>query len=298
MTSGHVPTHSGHMPTLPFSESESHQHRQAAESFGSDAELYDRARPRYPDAMVEAIIAASPGPDLLDVGMGTGISARPFQAAGCKVLGVDVDPRMAAFARHSGLDAEVATFEAWDPAGRTFDAVTAGQTWHWIDPVAGAAKAAEVLRPGGRLAVFWNVFRPSPEIAKTFSEVHRRVMPDSQRNPWAKPAIEGYSVLFTNAADGIRQTSAFGDPQRWQFNWERPYLRDEWLDQLRTGGDASQIPPTTLEELLEGIGAAIDALGGTFTMHYTAVVVTAARAHTHQPGAAVRPLRAGQRPAY
>jgi hypothetical protein len=41
---------------------EPHQARQVAESFGSDAERYDRARPRYPAAMVEAIVAASPGP--------------------------------------------------------------------------------------------------------------------------------------------------------------------------------------------------------------------------------------------
>jgi len=54
----------------------------------------------------------------------------------------------------------VAKFEDWDPVGRTFDAVIAAQAWHWVDPVAGAAKAAAVLRPGGRLAVFWNAFDP------------------------------------------------------------------------------------------------------------------------------------------
>ncbi len=48
----------------------------------------------------------------------------------------------------------MAAFEAWDPAGREFDAVISGQSWHWVDPVAGAAKAAQVLRPGGRLAVW------------------------------------------------------------------------------------------------------------------------------------------------
>jgi SAM-dependent methyltransferase len=115
--------------------------------------------------MVERIIAASPGPDVLDVGCGTGIEARQFQAAGCRVLGVEPDPRMAQFARRSGLEVEVAGFEAWDPAGRTFDAVIAGQAWHWVDPVAGAAKAAQVLRPGGRLAVFWNMDQPPPEVA-------------------------------------------------------------------------------------------------------------------------------------
>src|SRR6516165_6334275 len=117
--------------------SEPHQHRQVAESFGSDAERYDRARPGYPGALVERIVAASPGRDVLDVGCGTGICARLFQAAGCRVLGVDPDPRMAELARQGGTEAEVAKFEDWDPAGRTFDAVIAGQAWHWVDPDAG-----------------------------------------------------------------------------------------------------------------------------------------------------------------
>jgi SAM-dependent methyltransferase len=87
------------------------------------------------------------------VGCGTGIAARQFQAAGCRVLGVDPDARMADLARRGGIEVEVARFEAWDPAGRDFDAVIAGQAWHWVDPVAGAAGAARALRPGGRLAV-------------------------------------------------------------------------------------------------------------------------------------------------
>jgi SAM-dependent methyltransferase len=168
-------------------EHEAHRARGCAESFGSDPERYDRARPRYPEAMVQAILAATPGPDVLDVGCGTGISARQFQAAGCNVLGVDVDERMAEFAQGRGLEVEVAAFEAWDPAGRTFDAVVAGQTWHWVDPVAGAAHAARALRTGGWLALFWNVFDPSPEVAAAFAAVYRQVMPDW--NPWARSAL-------------------------------------------------------------------------------------------------------------
>lgn len=117
---------------------EPHRARQIAESFGLDAERYERARPRYPDAMVEAIVAASPGPRVLDAGCGTGIAGRQFQAAGCQVLGVDPDARMADLARRSGVAAEVAKFEDWDPAGREFDVVIAGQAWHWVDPVADA----------------------------------------------------------------------------------------------------------------------------------------------------------------
>lgn len=144
------------MVTLPPASSgpEPHRLRQLAEGFGADPERYDRARPGYPQALVDQIVAASPGREVLDVGIGTGIAAQAFQAAGCTVLGVDPDERMAEYARRRGFQVEVARFEGWEPADRTFDAVIAGQTWHWLDPVAGAAKAALVLRPGGRLAVF------------------------------------------------------------------------------------------------------------------------------------------------
>jgi SAM-dependent methyltransferase len=252
-----------------------------AESFGSEAERYDRTRPRYPDAMVARIVAAGPDSpaalDVLDVGCGTGIAARQFQAAGCRVLGVDVDARMADLARRRGLEVEVAAFEAWDPAGRLFDTVVSGQTWHWVDPVAGAAKAAQALRPGGRLAVFWNVGQPPPDLGEAFSAVYRRVLPDSPVYNRIMPGLAAYSALFTKAADGIRAVSAFGEPEQWRFDWEQPCTRDEWLDQLPTFGGHSRFPPAELEELLAGTGAAIDASGGSFTMHYTAAVVTAVR---------------------
>lgn len=69
------------------------------------------------------------------------------------MLGVEPDERMAQWAGQCGLVVGVATFETWDPAGRTFDAVIEGQSWHWVEPVAGAVKAAAVLRPAGRLAL-------------------------------------------------------------------------------------------------------------------------------------------------
>src|SRR5690349_15982224 len=164
------------MPTLP--PEPPHKARPMAESFGTDAQRYDRARPGYPEALVARIVTGSPGPDLLDVGCGTGIAARQFQAAGCEVLGVEPDSRMADFARARGLPVEVATFEGWEPAGRTFDAVTAAQSWHWIDPVAGPRKAAEVLRPRGRLAIFSHVFEPPAEVAEPFAAALHRAAPD------------------------------------------------------------------------------------------------------------------------
>ncbi|MGW7255167.1 class I SAM-dependent methyltransferase [Streptomyces sp. NPDC054834] len=267
------------MTTLPISGNEPHRQRQVAQSFGSDAERYDRTRPSYPEALVEAVVAASPGPDLLDVGTGTGIAARQFQAAGCRVLGVEVDTRMAERARQHGLEVEVAAFEVWDPAGRAYDAVVSGQAWHWIDPVAGAAKAAESLRPGGRLAVFWNVIQFPPGLAEAVAEVCQRVMPDAPFDfrAMTKGALNSCQALLGKAADGIRETGGYSEPEQWRFDWECTYSRDAWLDQMPTQGAFTRLPPDKLAEVLDGVGAAIDAMGGSFTMPYATVAVAAAR---------------------
>ncbi len=249
-----------------------HRARRVAESFGADPVRYDRTRPRYPAALIDRIAAA--GHDVLDVGSGTGIVARQLRPAGCRVLGVEPDLRMAAFGRRRGVPAEVATFEDWDSAGRTFDAVVAGQAWHWVDPDAGAAKAARVLRPGGLLAVFWNVFVPPPALATAFGEVYERVAPELP-NLRSTPPVEPYTRLAATAADGMRDR--FAAPDEWRFDWEHSYTRGEWLDQVPTFGSHSLLSVEQLHALLAGVGAAIDAVGGRFAMRYTTVAVAAVR---------------------
>jgi SAM-dependent methyltransferase len=271
------------MATLPErrqpTPSESHQAREIAESFGNEAERYERTRPRYPNAMVDAIITASPGSRVLDVGAGTGISARPFQQRGCQVMGVEPDERMAHIARDSGLDIDIARFEDWEPARRTFDVVIAGQAWHWVDPELGASKAADVLAPVGRIALFWNAMSFPHEFAEGFAATYRRVAPEFPFFQGGMPrGVESYTPLTEKAAAGIRQTLHFTEPERWEFGWGRAYTTAQWLDTVPTFGGHSRIPPEKLTELLGGIGHVIDEAGGTFTMGYTALVVTATRA--------------------
>ena len=266
------------MPVPPNSPDQTHKARRIAESFGSDPARYDRARPSYPAALVQRIVAASAGREFLDVGTGTGITARLFQAAGCSVLGVEVDERMAEFARKAGTEVEVSTIEAWDPAGRAFDAVIAGQAWHWVDPVAGAAKAAEVLRPGGLFAAFWNVQQPSPDAAAAFAEAYRRHVPELPTSRPGFDALRAYSVMCDNAAKGLRATDgAFGESEIWQYEWDQAYTRDEWLDVVPTHGGHSLMPQEQLNALLAALGDAIDDLGGSFEMHYTTLAVVATR---------------------
>ena len=272
----------GRMPTSPSHGSAAapaaapHSRRDMAESFGVDTDRYDRTRPPYPDALVDRIVAAAPGRDVLDVGCGTGIAARQLRAAGCTVLGVEPDARMADHARRDGLEVEVATFESWDPRGRTFDAVVAATAWHWIDPVKGAAKAAGVLRPGGLLTAFWHVFALPAEVADAFAEAYERAVPDAPIDVRAmRTPMAAYQKMADTTVQGLTEAGGFGTPEHWRFDWERTYTRDEWLDQMPTSGALTRLPEDKLAALLEATGEAIDRLGGSFTLPYTTVAVAA-----------------------
>lgn len=258
------------MPTLP------HQHRGIAEGFGVDPDRYDRTRPHYPDALVNRIAGSRPG-RVLDVGCGTGIVARQFAAAGCSVLGVEPDARMAAFASCTGVEVEVSTLEAWEPQGRMFDAVVAGMTWHWVDPVAGSAKVASVLRPGGRVAVFWHAFEMPPEVAAAMASAFRKVLPQAPVKPGTMQGVALYRPGLDKALAGFREVGGFEGFDQWRFDWTREYTKDEWLDQIPTQGTMTQLPSAQLTKILDAVGSAIDEIGGGFTMQYSTVAATAVK---------------------
>ena len=81
--------------------------------------------------------------------------------------------------------------------------------------------------------------------------------------------------MCAKTADGLRATGAFEAPEQWRFEWTQSYTQDEWLDALQTSGGA--IPESQFTDLLQGVGDAIDAAGGSFTMNYVTFVVTAVR---------------------
>jgi len=249
------------------------EERTRAESFGTVADLYDRARPSYPPALFDALLAGSQ-PDVLDVGCGTGIASALLAARGATVLGVEIDERMAKLARRRGIEVEVASFERWQANGRDFDLLTSAQAWHWIDPHAGAAKAAEVLREHGRICLFWNFGDPPPHLAQRLGPIYARL----------EPALENYSVLLGHHGDhaerarsDLTAVGCFRDAEIHLFPWQESYATDAWLEFLLTHSDHQTLPPQRRERLMSEVGEAIEAIGGSFEMRYETLLVSAQR---------------------
>jgi SAM-dependent methyltransferase len=156
----------------------------------------------------------------------------------------------------------------------------AAQAWHWIDPVKGASKAAQVLRPGGLVAMFWNAADVPGDLREAFAEVYRRVLPGSPvAELYSRPGsvADAYDAFLDQAAESLAQTHAFGTPERWRYDWDHRYARDEWLDQVATHGGANWISPQQREDLIDGLASAIDAVGDGLVMSYATVAVTATR---------------------
>lgn len=247
--------------------------RSRAESFGAVAELYDRVRPSYPPALVDALLAHDPH-DVLDIGCGTGIAGALLAARGCDVLGVEIDERMAELARARGIAVEVTSFEHWQADGRLFDLAISGQAWHWIDPIAGALKAAAVLKRGGRLALFWNFGVPPAQVSRLFDPIYARLA----------PGVESYSVLLggkdsrgQTAVAGIDASNGFEPAEVNRFAWTRTHDTAQWLALLQTHSDHQTLPAPQRERLLAEVGEAVDSIGGSFEMPYEAVLVSAQR---------------------
>jgi SAM-dependent methyltransferase len=255
-----------------------HQDRARAASFGAEAERYDRARPRYPDALVDDLVGrGGPGPALrvLDVGCGTGIAGEAFATRGCDVLGVEPDARMAAVARRKGLTVEEATFEEWPAAGRQYDLVVSGQAWHWVDPERGPAKAASVLVPGGRLAVFWNLGRHDDETQAALDEVYGRHAPALLKGSIALGRVFGDRSEGDMAT--ILAVGAFGEPEVRHYERVETYTTAEWLDQLPTHSDHALLEPADRAALLDAVGDAIEGMGGRLALTFDTLLVTATR---------------------
>lgn len=242
--------------------------------FGEVADDYDRYRPHYPDELFERLLAeadpAAPVDAVLDIGCGTGRSAVAFAEHGLPGHAVEPDPAMAGVARTrlpETWTVETSDFEACGAGGRAdWSIITCAQAWHWIDHERGLARAHELLRPGGVLALFWN--RPTfhaDELRDEMDRCYDRHAPDMQsslRGRGAEPKGQVQGIDVEHPPEGW---SAVAFDELW---WEMSYSTERWLGLLNTHSDHRLLDPDVRDALHAEIGAAIDAHGGSFTLPY------------------------------
>jgi SAM-dependent methyltransferase len=137
-----------------------------ARGFDAWAGEYDRFRPGYPDELFTAIEARLRLPDhplVVDLGAGTGRASLAMAARGWRVTAVEPGRQMLDLLRDRASDEGLvvstvqANAEATGLDPMSVDLVTAAQAFHWFAREEAMTEIARILRPGGGLALFWNV---------------------------------------------------------------------------------------------------------------------------------------------
>jgi SAM-dependent methyltransferase len=125
------------------------------------AERYDRVRPRPPAALLELVppLLGVARPRLVvDLGCGTGLSARFWAGHADAVVGVEPNHAMRAFAERATDDANVSYVSgsgyATGLADASADIVTASQSLHWMRPERVFPEIGRILRDGGVLCAY------------------------------------------------------------------------------------------------------------------------------------------------
>jgi SAM-dependent methyltransferase len=248
--------------------------------FGEVAEDYARERPSYPDALVDDVAGLAGGRAALEVGAGTGKATAAFVARGLRVTALEPSPEMAAVGQRLVPEADwvVSGIEEFASPAR-FDLVYAAQSWHWVDPGRGFARVAELLRPGGLLALFWNrASDASGELRRAIDAVYERMAPEL--------AGGGAGGSGADHAAAIRASGLFGPVEERTYRWSDRRTAASYVRLLGTHSNHRMLASDRRAALHEAVAGVIEAHGGTIEIAYRTELYLA------------RPLAgAGERPA-
>lgn len=216
------------------------------DTFDTVAELYDRARPSYPDELVDDLVALLPGRRVLEIGCGTGKLTRQLVERGVDVHGIEPGANLAPLARRYA-PIEETTFEAWEP-DRTYDAVVCATAWHWLDPAIATPKVHGLLPPDRVLAVIGT---------------HHVIPPDA--DPFFRAIQDVYGEIGQRADElpdvgDIRHDDAVAIRATGLFDVEdRGYLRvieytaESYIDVLNTYSGHIAMPEDHKQTLFAGV---------------------------------------------
>ena len=181
-----------------------------AASFARVADAYEQARPGYPADAVLWLAGETPC-DVVDLGAGTGKLTRSLAALGHHVVAVEPLGEMLDRLRATvpGVTAVTGSAESMPLPDGAADVVACAQAFHWFDQEAALAEIARVLRPGGRIALVWNV--------------------RDERVPWVSElsdAMVGRTGVDRGAAAPIEQSGLYGTVEHATFEHTQTVDRD------------------------------------------------------------------------
>jgi SAM-dependent methyltransferase len=250
-------------------------------SFDEHAEHYDRARPSYPEALVDEVIARSGIPAdgrILEVGAGTGKATVLFARRGYSMLALEPGENLAKVLRRNlaafpKAAVEIGTFEAWDGADGTFDLVIAAQAFHWVDPEVRYRKAAAALRPGGALALLRNEQEDlEPSLRAELDDAYARYFP-----PVVGPGARDVEARRREATAEIERSGQFGPVHSALFPWKVRYTARRYLALLNTHSDHAVLEPRSKKLLFDAVAKAIENHGGVLEFPYVSMALVAFR---------------------
>ncbi|MDH3645020.1 MAG: class I SAM-dependent methyltransferase [Gammaproteobacteria bacterium] len=164
--------------------------------FGLNPGGYAESRPDYPEWIYERMLAAGalgPGRATLEIGAGSGIATGKLLEHGADPLVVlEPDLRFAAsleqISRTSNAQCSL-LYQSFEDALldlAQFDLIAAATSFHWIDQPIGLEKVRRLLRDGGQLALWWNVFQDLDKRDR-FHEATRSILSGLAASPSGAP---------------------------------------------------------------------------------------------------------------
>jgi SAM-dependent methyltransferase len=191
--------------------------------------------------------------------------------SGLDVTALEPGPSLAALARRNlagFAHARVveSKFEDWDPAGARYDAVVAATSFHWIEPAVRVQKAADVLHPGGALAIV-STHHVAGGDTRFFVEVQacyerwdpstppRLTLPDESEVP--------------KEAGELDRSGRFGPSEFRRYFLDQTYSADDYVDLLLTYSGHLALAPERRGTLLSCISKLIrERFAGRITKRY------------------------------
>ncbi|HYE02331.1 MAG TPA: class I SAM-dependent methyltransferase [Phycisphaerales bacterium] len=214
--------------------------------FSERAADYARARPSYPREAIDAVLAGLGDPRSLaavDVGAGTGISARLLADRGVRVVAVEPNAAMRDAAEpHPLVTWADATAERTGLPARSADLVLCAQAFHWFRAGEALGEFHRLLRPGGRLALVWN----DKDLADPFTAAYTRAILEAAEDPAAEKHLQ---------VEALRTSPLFTGLTERAFPYRQPLTRDGIAARALS---ASYVPRSgpRLDRLLEALAEA------------------------------------------